>query len=79
MGSPLRCSHLEPRSEFDRIAFLVRRDGSEAARAWVVRTLAIYRDTVRDPRSHACDPSYKPQFENSMREFQEWLAGDGVI
>lgn len=72
-------SNLEPRAAFDRIAFLVRRDGPVATHARVVRTLAIYCDRVRDPKSHACDRSYEPLFEKSMREFQQWRAGDGGI
>ncbi len=64
----------EERSELQRIGFLLNRDGPEAARAWVRRTLAIYRKELSDPRSFASDPTYKPRFERSAREFEEWLA-----
>lgn len=68
-------SMLGPRPEAERIGFLLRRDGSAASRAWVRRTLAIYREALRDPRHYASDPSYKPLFERAVREFDEWLAG----
>lgn len=63
----------EPRSELGRIEFLLNRDGPAATRAWVKRTLAIYRRELADPRSFAADPAYKPRFERSVREFEEWL------
>ena len=63
----------EPRPESERIRFLLERDGLEATRAWVERTLAIYRQALADPRNYANDPSYKPLFERAVREFEEWL------
>lgn len=63
-----------PRSELRRIEFLLDRDGLEATREWVGRTRAIYRQALADPTSHAADPTYKPRFERSVREFEEWLA-----
>lgn len=63
-----------PRSELRRIEFLLNRDGAEATRGWVERTRAIYRQALTDPASHASDPSYRPLFERSIREFEEWLA-----
>lgn len=65
---------LEPRPESGRIEFLLQRDGPAATRSWVERTLAIYREALRDPRHYANDPSYKPLFERAIREFEEWLA-----
>lgn len=67
-------STLEPRPESERIAFLLRRDGLAAARAWVERTLGIYRKALADPRHYAADPFYKPRFERAVRELEEWLA-----
>ena len=66
---------VEPRPETGRIGFLLKRDGLEATRAWVERTLTIYRQALADPRNYANDPSYKPLFERAGREFEEWLAG----
>jgi len=66
---------VEPRSESERIAFLLKRDGLEATRAWVERTLGIYRRALADPKHFANDSSYKPRFERAVREFEEWLAG----
>lgn len=68
----------EPRPESERIGFLLRRDGPAATRAWVERTLAIYREALGDPRNYARDPSYQPLFERAVREFQEWLAGQSA-
>lgn len=65
---------VEPRPESERIELLLERDGFEATRAWVQRTLAIYRQALTDPRNYANDPSYKPIFERAVREFEEWLA-----
>ena len=64
---------VEPRPESERIEFLLARDGPEATRAWVERTLRIYRRALADPRNYANDPSYKPLFERAVREFEEWL------
>jgi len=66
---------VEPRPESERIALLLKRDGLEATRAWVERTVAIYRRALADPRHYANDSSYKPRFERAVREFEEWLAG----
>lgn len=65
----------EPRPEAERIGFLLQRDGPEASRAWVERTLAIYREALRDPRHYSNDPSYKPLFERAVGELEGWLAG----
>ncbi|HJS91534.1 MAG TPA: hypothetical protein VJ738_16330 [Steroidobacteraceae bacterium] len=68
-------STAEPRPEFERIEFLLRRDGPQATRAWVERTLEIYRKALSDRTHYAADASYKPRFERAVREFEEWLAG----
>ncbi|HKI82308.1 MAG TPA: hypothetical protein VKA04_11725 [Pseudodesulfovibrio sp.] len=60
--------------EQERIDFLVRRDGPAEARAWVERTLHMYRDAVNTPLSHASLPEYRPRFEQAIDEFQIWLA-----
>ncbi len=67
-------SILEPRPESERIELLLKRDGLAATRGWVERTLAIYREAMRDPRNYAADPPYRPLFERAVREFEEWLA-----
>jgi len=66
---------VEPRPESERIAFLLKRDGFEATRAWVERTVAIYRRALADPKHYADDSSYKPRFERAVQEFEDWLFG----
>jgi len=66
---------VEPRPESERIELLLKRDGPEAACAWVERTLAIYRSALADPKHYANDFSYKPRFERAVREFEGWLCG----
>ncbi len=60
-------------SEGQRIRFLTERDGPEAARAWVERTLAIYRNALNSPTSHGSQEHYRTQFEASVSAFEEWL------
>lgn len=60
--------------EAERIRFLVERDGRAAARKWVQDTLKSYRDAVNSPSSHASKSNYRPLFEESIREFEAWLA-----
>ncbi|MFO7277149.1 MAG: hypothetical protein DIU56_008970 [Pseudomonadota bacterium] len=60
-------------SELQRIEFLIQRDGEAAARAWVERTLQIYRDAVA-LGGHASVPPYRPLFDEAIREFESWLA-----
>ena len=62
-----------PRPESDRIQFLLNRDGPEATRAWVERTVAIYRGLLCLPGSYTTDSTYRPRFEQSIREFEAWL------
>ena len=60
--------------EMERINFLVKRDGESAARAWVERTLKMYREVISNPRSHASYKDYQPLFQESIHEFEAWLA-----
>jgi hypothetical protein len=60
-------------SEKQRIELLVREEGIEKAREWVERTLKIYREAVASPSSHASTKEYRPLFQQSIREFEEWL------
>jgi hypothetical protein len=53
----------------------VRRDGATEARAWVERTLALYRGAVASGTSHASTKEYRPLFEQSIRDFENWLSG----
>ncbi len=61
-------------SEVRRIELIVRRDGEAAARAWVERTLEIYRAALASG-GYAASAPYRPLFEQSIREFEQWLAG----
>jgi hypothetical protein len=78
-ASQIRSAEAPPRaeqpgdSEARRIAFLVHRDGEPAARAWVERTLHLYREAVAAKKSHAARPDYQPLFEASIRTFEQWL------
>lgn len=69
-------SLVDARPERDRIEFLLQRDGYEATRAWVERTLNIYRDALGKPGQHSVDTVYRPLFEKSIAEFEEWLAAN---
>lgn len=59
--------------EQERIAFLLERDGSITAREWVVQTLGIYSEAIKNPHSHASLPQYKPGFDASIKVFEGWL------
>ena len=61
-------------AESSRIQFLLDRDGPEAARAWVQRTLEIYRQALAHADSHASTSEFRPLFEQAVREFEAWLA-----
>lgn len=61
------------KSESERIAFLLRRDGHEATREWVGRTAGLYRHALERHGHFASDPLYRPLFEKAVREFEEWL------
>jgi hypothetical protein len=61
------------RSEISRINSLVQRDGYEAARAWVERTLSSYREAVTKPE--LCLQIQVPLlFEQASGELEEWSA-----
>lgn len=62
-------THTKLKPESERIQFLLKRDGPEATRAWVQRTLEIYRQAF-----HHGDSMYRARFEQAVREFEEWLA-----
>jgi hypothetical protein len=64
-------------SERDRLAFLVRRDGAEAAAEWARRTLRIYRRALLTPRHFARAPEYRRRFVEAYCEFKRWLAHAG--
>ncbi|MFO1363565.1 MAG: hypothetical protein U1F45_13990 [Burkholderiales bacterium] len=64
-------------SERDRLEFLVRRDGVEAAEAWARRTLRIYRRAVLTPGHFARLPEYRRRFVEAYCEFKRWLAHAG--
>lgn len=65
---------IELAAEAARIAFLRERDGDLHARRWVERTLKIYRNAVHSTGNHASLPHYRPLFEDSIRDFEQWLA-----
>lgn len=60
--------------ERQRISLLIQRDGEAAAREWVKRTLDIYSQALKCPASHASLPEYRLLFEQSVKEFEHWLA-----
>jgi hypothetical protein len=66
-GAPL------PQSEAPRIGFLLARDGADATREWVDRTLGLYRAALASPASHASSPGYRRLFESAIRDFEAWL------
>ena len=61
-------------AEASRIQFLLQRDGPEATRAWVSRTLRIYRESLDNRASHVAAPEFRPLFEQAIRDFEAWLA-----
>jgi len=66
----------EARPESERIALLLRRDGHDAARAWVQRTVRIYETALAQPHSLANDPAYRALYERAVEEFCAWLRAD---
>lgn len=68
MTSPARV-----RPESERIGFLLRRDGPDATRKWVERTIGLYRAQIGPKGSYATDATYRPRFEKAIWEFEEWL------
>ena len=59
-------------SEKDRIELLVRRDGIKEARAWVERTLKLYREAIESRTSHAS----KLLRANAHALSSRWRIGD---
>lgn len=51
----------------------MQRDGPEATRAWVRRTLGIYREALANRSSHAATPEFRSLFEEAVREYEAWL------
>ncbi|HWF97648.1 MAG TPA: hypothetical protein VN691_00545, partial [Steroidobacteraceae bacterium] len=76
-GARSLISLAEVRPESERIEFLLRRDGHEATRKWVERTLGLYRAEIGRRGSYATDATYRPRFEKAIREFEEWLVAPG--
>lgn len=60
--------------ERGRIEFLLRRDGVVSTRAWVSRTLKIYRRAVLNVQHHAHTPGYRAEFIRAYCAFKHWLA-----
>ena len=61
-------------SEEGRIAFLVQRDGRDAALEWVSRTRRIYRRAILNGRHHASTQEYRRKFIESYCDFKRWLS-----
>ena len=59
-------------SEAHRIELLVRRDGPKEAKAWVERTLKLYREAIA-AGGFAATKEYRPLFEQSIDDFESWL------
>ncbi len=64
-------THYEP--EAQRIKLLIQRDGEQAAREWIIRTLKIYREASYNPASHVSLAPYRPLFEESITAFGRYL------
>ena len=68
-----------PGTKDERIRFPVERDGAELVRAWVERTVAIYRDAIANLRPHASKAEHRRRFRDAIRDFESWLAaGSGA-
>ena len=75
--SQIRCACAGPtadcRIERGRIGLVLERDGPEATREWVKRTLGIYRRAVLDRSHFASTPAYKSMYVASCADFRRWL------
>ncbi len=60
-----------------RIAYLVERDGREAAVDWVRRTRDLYARALAEPSHFAAQAAWRPRFEAAVREFDAWLSAQG--
>lgn len=65
-------------TEGRRIGLLLERDGLEATREWVRRTLAIYRRAVLDGSHFASTPGYRRSYLLSCADFRRWLRRDSL-
>ena len=63
-------------SEQRRIQFLLERDGLEATKAFVVRTMQAYRKAVVSRTGLGAAPEYRTQMVNSYVVFKRFL---GVV
>lgn len=61
------------RPESERIEFLLRRDGFEATRKWVERTVGLYKAALGEQGGYGSDPTYRPRLQKAVREFEDWL------
>jgi hypothetical protein len=61
-------------SERQRLAFLVQRDGAEAAAEWARRTMRIYRRALLAHGHFARAPEYRRRFVEAYCEFKRWIA-----
>jgi len=59
--------------EEKRIGLLLARDGEQATREWVKRTLAVYRRAVLDPKHFASTGEYRRRFLASCADYRRWL------
>ena len=70
MTSSVEATDVRPES--DRIDFLLRRDGLEATRKWVERTIGLYKAELAR-RGYCTDPVYRARFETAVQQFEYWL------
>lgn len=66
-------SSADIRPESERIEFLLQRDGFEATRRWVERTVGIYKAALAEKGGYGTDPTYRLRLDKAIREFEEWL------
>lgn len=75
-------THIDPgfRQEWNRIRFLIERDGLEDALLWCRNTLKIYRSAVLDRgndnrRAHyASTREFKATFVRSYQDFKQFIS-----
>lgn len=65
--------------EHHRIRFLMARDGAEATRVWVERTLKLYREALQSESNYSSLPEYRPRFEQAIHAYEAFLAGTGDV
>ena len=69
--SMARCEVMRERL---RLETLIARHGVEQAKQWAAKTAAIYRLCIGDPNHYASQPDWKPHFEESIQEFNHFVA-----